>query len=110
MKFSGTPAAKKLKAFSITSSPFYWNLPDSEPNSFVQDSEVDIDPFPCRDAVHNALQRLRFPAGSIISPRIDIDKASHTLRVRFFTSQGMPLSVPDSAGHLTGNKLELAPW
>ena len=47
ISFSGTPAAKKLKAFSITSSAFYWPFwfADGEPSHYVHDSRKQNDPF-----------------------------------------------------------------
>jgi len=40
MRFSGTPAAERLRAFSVTSSSFYWPFPfaDGDPNLYVHDS------------------------------------------------------------------------
>lgn len=42
MSFSGSKQAQKLKAFSITSSAFYWPFPfaDGEPSSYVHDSSA----------------------------------------------------------------------
>src|SRR3546814_3191885 len=42
IEFTGSPAAQKLKAFSITSSAFYWPFPfaDGEPSSYVHDSRA----------------------------------------------------------------------
>src|SRR3546814_10988294 len=48
IEFTGSPAAQKLKAFSITSSAFYWPFPFAagEPSSYVHDSRprAQLDP------------------------------------------------------------------
>ena len=50
IRFVGTPQAEQLKAFSITSSAFYWPFPiaDGDPNEYVHDSTApgQEDPFP----------------------------------------------------------------
>lgn len=47
LSFRGSSAAEKLKAFSITSSAFYWPFPfaDGEPSSYVHDSAKQQDTF-----------------------------------------------------------------
>jgi alkaline phosphatase D len=47
INFSGSPEVKTLKAFSITSSAFYWPYPfaDGEPSNYVHDSIKQDDEF-----------------------------------------------------------------
>jgi len=47
MRFAGSAAARRLKAYAITSSAFYWPFPfaDGAPSDYVHDSKKEQDTF-----------------------------------------------------------------
>jgi alkaline phosphatase D len=106
---------KGLKAFSVTSSAFYWPFPfaDGDPNSYVHDSRDpnQSDPFPVdgTDAVMH-YESFGYTQDDNFT-RLDLDKASSTLTVRVFDRDGKPVRIgPHNAKKDLVNTLELAPW
>lgn len=114
IEFSGN-AGRDLKAFSVTSSAFYWPFPfaDGDPNNYVHDSRKagQKDPFPIADtdAVMN-YRAFGFTQEDNFS-RIDIDKAAATLTVRIFDNKGKLVTVDGRNGNATtANVLQMAAW
>ena len=105
---------KGLKAFSITSSAFYWPFPfaDGDPNSYVHDSRSSnqSDPFPIEGT--NAVMHYKSFGYTQEDnfTRLDLDKTNRTLTVRVFDREGNPVLVgPDGSKELV-NTLPLVPW
>lgn len=116
LRFSGSPAAAALKAFSITSSAFYWPFPfaDGEPSSFVHDSTAreqrdtfDIDGVHAMDyRAWNFTQEDNFC-------RVDVDPETQALKVTAFDSDGRVVEEGGWFGRDSKTieaTLELAPW
>ena len=106
---------KDLKAFSVTSSAFYWPLwiGDGDPNSYVHDSKAEgqEDPFPVlgTDAVMHYKSFGFTPKDNFT--RIDVNKADHTMTVSVFDEHGDPLPVATKKKTpVNANVLNLAPW
>jgi alkaline phosphatase D len=113
MDFEGNTAAKKLKAFAVTSSPLFWNVGASDPNSFVHDSRADgqDDYFPILTTNVAMHYRAFGFCNENNFTRLDVDKQSHTISVRLFNAKGFPLGVSDPKGNpVAVTVLELAPW
>jgi alkaline phosphatase D len=113
--FKGSKDGKDLKAFSVTSSAFYWPLwvGDGDPNSYVHDStaEGQEDPFPVlkTDAVMHYKAYGFTPKDNFT--RIDLKKSDHTMTVSVFDDDGDPLPVATKRGTPpNANVLVLAPW
>ncbi len=102
---------KGLKAFSVTSSAFYWPLwiGDGDPNSYVHNSKEagQEDPFPVlgTDAVMHYRAFGFTPKDNFT--RIDVSKADHSITVSVFDENGDPLPVNKKKNT---NVLDLAPW
>ena len=90
-----------LKAFSITSSAFYWPFPfaDGNPNSFVHNSRApeQWDPFPIAVRASPCITESFGYTQEDNFTRIDIDQKAHTLRVSVFDDEGEPLMVTRGA-------------
>ena len=106
---------KPLKAFSVTSSAFYWPFPfaDGDPNNYVHDSTKpgQVDPFPVVPT--NAVMQYRSFGYTQEDnfARLDIDKPSATLKVRVFNYKGEAVEVDDRGGGKTkANVLKLEKW
>lgn len=91
ISFSGSQSARMLKAFSITSSAFYWPFPfaDGEPSSFVHDStaEGQEDTFDL-DSTH----KMNYRAWNFTQVdnycRVDVDPERHAVVIRAFNDDG----------------------
>lgn len=117
LEFSGSEAAEKLKAFSITSSAFYWPFPfaDGEPSNFVHDSRHrdQRDTFDI-DGIHN----MDYVAWNFTQEdnfcRVDLDPVNHTLRVSALNDEGKVIRKRNWLGQATGKPivtdLQLAKW
>lgn len=122
LKFNLTAGGKvkdddgdELKAFSVTSSAFYWPFPfaDGDPNSYVHDStkEMQIDVFPIPKAGAWMTYRSYGYTQEDNFARLDIDRKRQKLKVRIFNSLGEVVRVDDRDGKLTKeNVLSLAKW
>jgi alkaline phosphatase D len=103
-----------LKAFSVTSSAFYWPFPfaDGDPNGYVHDSrqEGQQDPFPVSDDTVMHYRSFGYTQKDNFT-RLDIDQAAGTLTVRVFDREGKPVRLGDREGKLVeANVLRLAGW
>jgi alkaline phosphatase D len=114
INFDGSQA-KDLKAFSVTSSAFYWPFPfaDGDPNNYVHDSRApdQFDPFPI--AGTNAVMHYRSFGYTQEDnfTRLDIDKATATIKLRVFNRDGDLVKVDGRNGAMsTENILQLISW
>ena len=111
ISFSGSPATvAKLKAFSVTSSAFYWPFffADGEPSDYVHDSKDERTPdtFDVSDAVPMDYKAKSFTQKDNFC-RIDIDRSAHQLTVCVFDSEGEPVKEGKKTLRTT---LKLAAW
>ena len=105
LQFKGSEAAESLKAFSITSSAFYWPFPfaDGNPSDFVHDSAKQGDTFYLSNS-RFALNKLRmdYIASHFCQDdnfcQIDLDYEKHELTVQFFGKNGEPLKTRNTNG------------
>lgn len=112
--FDGTDG-DGLKAFSITSSAFYWPFPfaDGDPNGYVHDSRADgqKDPFPVLGTSAVMQYRSFGYTQEDNFTRIDVDRGQGTLTVRVYDRDGNPVEVTDREGaRVSENVLRLAAW
>jgi len=97
LSFKGSAAAKKLKAFSITSSAFYWPFPfaDGEPGGYVHDSEKQSDTF----ALSNSELTMDYTAYNFCQDdnfcQVDLNWDKRELVVRAFGKDGQLLKIGD---------------
>jgi alkaline phosphatase D len=114
IEFDGKDA-KGLKAFSVTSSAFYWPFPfaDGDPNNYLHDSRKpeQSDPFPI-DGTDVIMHYKSLGYTQVDNfTRIDLDKATSTLTVRAFDQEGRPVLIgPDSDKRPLVSTLQLAGW
>jgi alkaline phosphatase D len=91
ISFDGTAAARKLKAFSITSSAFYWPFPfaDGEPSHYVHDSAHpdQLDSFKFAGKYEMNYKAWNFTQEDNYC-RVDVDRPNAELRVRTFDNKG----------------------
>ena len=115
ISFKGDPVAEKLRAFSVTSSAFYWPFPfaDGDPNGFVHDSQApgQEDPFP----ILGTKATMHYTSYGFTQDdnftRIDVNKTGHSLTVSVFDEHGDPVPVAIKKGTPNNaNVLDLAPW
>jgi alkaline phosphatase D len=115
MEFSGNEKAKKLRAFSITSSAFYWPFPfaDGEPSDYVHDSKApgQEDSFEISRGVKMDYKAWNFTQEDNFC-RVDIDRPNHRLVVTVFDTYGRLVTkerADGSRAELVAN-LQLEPW
>ena len=115
--FNGTPEAKKLKTFSITSSAFYWPFPfaDGSPSDFVHDSTApgQEDTFVINENPRLVMDYTAWNFTQVDNfCRIDVDRKSAALIVRAFDSDGKQVVKPrqDGTSTLLEHKFELEKW
>jgi len=94
ISFSGNAAVKKLKAFSITSSAFYWPFwfADGEPSNYVHDSRKQNDTFVIDESAnikmdykaYNFTQKDNFC-------RLDVDWVNRKMQVMAIDRKGKPI-------------------
>jgi len=83
-----------IRAFSITSSAFYWPFPfaDGDPANYVHDSTADgqRDSFPCSRGV-----TMDYKAGWFTQEdnycRVTVDRATHSLTAIFYDQEGQQI-------------------
>lgn len=117
LELAGSPEAEKLKAFSVTSSAFYWPFPfaDGEPSAFVHDSRAQDqrDTFQI-DQTHSMDYRAWSFTQEDNFCRVDLDPRSHSLRVTAIDKAGEIIRKRNWIGQATGkpivSDLQLAPW
>jgi len=115
--FTGTDAAADLKAFSITSSAFYWPFPfaDGDPSGYVHDSTApgQEDAFSLDGNVTMNYKASNFTQEDNYC-RVDIDRTNHTLTVRTFDKQGRLIEqgswIPGSNTVPLIATMQLVPW
>lgn len=118
LRFTGSQAAERLRAYSITSSAFYWPFPfaDGEPSNFVHDSR---DPKQKDSFKIDGRHSMNYTAWNFTQEdnfcRVDVDPDSHSITVMPFDSDGGLIHKrnwwgrPDPDKPLT-SKLDLAKW
>jgi alkaline phosphatase D len=113
MRFSGGPDIEALRAFSVTSSAFYWPFPfaDGDPNNYVHDSTApgQEDSFPVSAGVNMDYTAAAFTQEDNFC-RLDLDKTSHTLRVRAFDDKGAAIYADERKQQPLDTILQLANW
>ncbi|ODS33054.1 MAG: hypothetical protein SCARUB_01816 [Candidatus Scalindua rubra] len=89
--FSGSEDAEKLKAYSITSSAFYWPFwfADGEPSNFVHDSKQQNDTF----VIDNAGKiKMDYTAMNFTQKdnfcQVDVDLPNNRIEVRAIDQKG----------------------
>ena len=112
--FEGTQG-QGLKAFSVTSSAFYWPFPfaDGDPNGYVHDSRQpkQFDPFP----VLGTNATMHYVAYGFTQDdnftRLDIDPKKATIKVACFDIRGEAIRTANPKGkEALANTLQLVPW
>ena len=110
MTFSGSQAARRLKAFSVTSSAFYWPFffADGEPSDYVHNSQdaATPDTFDVNGQVVMDYTAKSFTQEDNFC-RIDVDRAAKQLTVSVFDSDGEPVKKNKKS---LQTKLNLAAW
>ena len=116
---TGTPEAERIKAFSVTSSAFYWPFPfaDGEPSDFVHDSRAkgQKDTFRFLDSrdreVEMDYRAWNFSQDDNFS-HVTVDREAAELRVRVYDKRGKPVDEEDGRGDKVrlDARLELAAW
>lgn len=119
ISFAGAPEAERIKAFSVTSSAFYWPFPfaDGEPSDFVHDSKApgqeDTFEFELSDGRRAAMDyRARNFSQEDNFSHLTVDRASHSLRVRVLDRKGRVVSEEAGRGSRVrlDERLSLAEW
>ncbi len=94
--FSGSKDAEKLKAFSITSSAFYWPFwfADGEPSNFVHDSKKQKDTFKFKTdnigKIEMDYKAWNFTQKDNFS-QVDVDWSNKKIEVRAIDQNGSPI-------------------
>ena len=117
LEFTGSDQAAALKAFSVTSSAFYWpfSFADGEPSNFVHDSRASDqrDSFAIDDRHQMNYRAWNFTQEDNFC-RVDLDAATHSLKVAALNKDGEVIRKRNWLGQATGNpivaELPLAPW
>jgi len=116
LAFSGSAKAAALRAFSITSSAFYWPFPfaDGEPSGYVHDSKApgQQDTFDVGGGVKLDYRAWNFTQEDNFC-RIDIDRANHRLVVVPYDDKGIQIEAGGYFGlgaRPLEARLELAAW
>lgn len=110
MHFTRQRRKLPIRAFSITSSAFYWPFPfaDGDPASYVHDSTASDqrDTFPCSRGVTMEYEAAWFTQEDNFC-RVTIDRASHSLTVVFCGRDGAPIPFRPQQ---FPNVLDLGAW
>jgi alkaline phosphatase D len=87
--FSGSQEAEKIKAFSITSSAFYWPFwfADGEPSNYVHDSKKQNDTFDIDGKFKMDYEAFNFTQKDNFC-QVDIDASSNRIEVRAIDREG----------------------
>jgi len=115
MRFSGSPDAEKLRAFSVTSSALYWPFPfaDGDPSDYVHDSREagQEDSFELSNGITMDYEAWNFTQEDNYC-RIDLDRTKTEIRVRAFNDDGTLIrrEIDDGDGPPIDSTLKLAPW
>jgi alkaline phosphatase D len=114
ISFSGAAGVDQLRAFSITSSAFYWpfQFADGDPNGFVHNSKAEEQ----RDTFDiDGVNEMDYRAWGFTQEdnfcRVDVSRANHTITVRPYSNKGEKLMIADADGAKREQTvLDLAPW
>ena len=116
---TGTPEAERIKAFSVTSSAFYWPFPfaDGEPSDFVHDSRAkgQEDTFRFADS-QDRMVAMDYRAWNFSQDdnfsHVTVDREAAELRVRAYDKRGNLVDEEDGRGDKVrlDARLELAAW
>lgn len=117
MRFDGSPAARALRAASITSSAFYWPFPfaDGNPADYVHDSTDRRTPDTFQVSARPRIT-MDYTASGFTQEdnfcRIDVDRANHRLTVHVFDWKGARVQQETLDGQRRDliSQLELAAW
>ena len=114
LSFTQKGAPLNLRAFSVTSSAFYWPFPfaDGDPANYVHDSTApgQEDTFPISAGVTMDYRAWNFTQDDNYC-RLILDQPSSTLRVIMFDSSGAKVEVGVAgAKRPLDEMLQLAPW
>ncbi|MGH7819791.1 MAG: alkaline phosphatase D family protein [Candidatus Binatia bacterium] len=116
MRFRGAAAAAKLRAFSITSSAFYWPFffADGDPSGYVHDStkKDQLDTFPISQKETMDYEAWNFTQEDNYC-RIDVDPSTATITVRPYDTEGNLIRKRNWLDQPTDRliaKLQLARW
>ena len=111
ISFSGTETAEKLKAFSITSSAFYWPFPfaDGEPSNYVHKSTrpKTLDTFKVNDDVTMDYEAYGFTQEDNFC-QVEVNQENANIVVRVKDEGGRPVRRRDGTDLVS--TLQLAPW
>ena len=115
--FSGSPAAERLRAASVTSSAFYWPFPfaNGNPADYVHDSQ-DPGTRDTFDVTRNGGITMDYKAWNFTQEdnfcRVDVDQAAQRLRVHVFNWRGDRIQARDVTGNAQDliSDLPLAEW
>jgi alkaline phosphatase D len=119
MRFSGSPQAEALKAFSITSSAFYWPFPfaDGEPSSFVHDSSAQGQEDGFEFVADGAAHEMHYRAWNFTQDdnfcRLDLNAADRRIVVTPFGTNGGVIEKGGwfgAKGTPISSQLDLASW
>jgi alkaline phosphatase D len=93
MEFVREGNVSPLKAYSVTSSAFYWPYPfaDGDPLNYVHDSHAEKDDFDVENGYVMRYQAWNFQQNDNFS-QVDLDWTVRTLRVRTFGKDGKELN------------------
>jgi len=109
------PRHDALKAFSITSSAFYWPFPfaDGEPSNFVHDStkEDQKDTFVVESDITMDYVARNFTQENNFC-RVNVDTTTHTITVVPFGADGEQIETGNwlNKGKKIRSELQLQPW
>lgn len=111
--------AEPTKAYSVTSSAFYWPFPfaDGEPSDYVHDSEAErqFDTFEFKDSNGNVCS-MNYKAGNFTQEdnfcRLSVDRKRHQLRIRTYDRRGNVVREEDDTGdeRALDATFDLAAW
>jgi len=91
--FEGTPGAEEIKAYSVTSSAFYWPFPfaDGDPNTFVHDSKTEDDGFQILNGTVTMHYKARAFEQEDNFTEVVVDENKHEILVRNIGRDGQEL-------------------
>ena len=111
LRFEGSAAAEKLKAFSVTSSAFYWPFPfaDGDPSGYVHDSKDARAPdtFDLSNGIKMDYTATNFTQEDNFC-RLELDRRHRRLTVHVIGSAGKPVRRRNRRALTTA--IDLAKW
>ena len=111
MRFARNKRALNLRAFSVTSSAFYWPFPfaDGDPANYVHDSTApgQEDTFLLSNGVTMDYKAWNFTQEDNYC-RITLDRTTSTLHVTTFDASGQ--TIRTESGNVLEDTFDLMPW